>query len=101
MKKIIGIVFFVMGIVATGHAVSAPREVVSCSEQVLFGISNLILCYGDIENIRDHRKKDKENKGVLTTITELYHDGWKIDSDISRSNSFTFILSREKAKVKK
>lgn len=97
--KIIGVIILFMGIVtmlfSIRHSISeikktnTPREVVICSQVFSFRISSGMECHGDIENIPEP-----------ATIQALYHDGWKIDIDLSRAEDFVFILSREKAKVK-
>lgn len=63
------------------------RKVISCISPLVFYPDYALECYGDTADVI-------YNKAGKITMQALYHQGWKVDTDVSRAQEFMFILSK-------
>lgn len=67
------------------------KSVIVCTNHYYFGVYTNLSCEGDTKEIK--YSIDKANKEYID-LYNLYHQGWKVDTDVSRANNFVFVLSK-------
>lgn len=67
------------------------KSVIVCTANYYFGVYNNLSCAGDTKEIKYSTGKD--NKEYID-LYGLYHQGWKVDTDVSRADAFMFVLSK-------